>query len=375
MDNSKYQRVGAWVAIIIVTVMGILVAMEFLSMRNDSKLYPSGALTETKMLSHYHPALLGTHSDSEVYIFKGEQPGGKLLILGGTHPNEPAGFLTAALMLENISVQAGEVYILPRANKSAFTHNDPQEGQPQTFSLSGRHGQRTFRYGSRVTNPVDQWPDPEIYLHYPSNSKLAGNETRNLNRAYPGKPDGNMTEQIAWSIMELIRTENIDLAFDLHEAAPEYPVVNAIVAGERTQDIIAEAGIYLEMNGFNYSIEPSPYNFRGLSHREWNDHSDVYPVLLETANPIQGRLRGKTDEALLVTGKDKMYERSVDIGVLYVLYDSTGIPLTLRVGRHLEAIYEIVNTFSSENPENNIEFSSLPSLEELQENGFKESIY
>jgi hypothetical protein len=56
--------------------------------------------------------------------------------------------------------------------------------------------------------------DPEIYLHYPSGQKLAGNETRNLNRSYPGKIDGSVTERVAYAIMNMIKSNKIDMALD-----------------------------------------------------------------------------------------------------------------------------------------------------------------
>lgn len=52
--------------------------------------------------------------------------------------------------------------------------------------------------GSRASNPVDQWPDPDVYVHAASGQQLSGSETRNINRAYPGRPDGNPTEQAAF---------------------------------------------------------------------------------------------------------------------------------------------------------------------------------
>ncbi len=95
--------------------------------------------------------------------------------------------------------------MIPRTNNSAFTHNDPQEGSPQRFTISTPHGERWFRYGSRATNPIDQWPDPDVYIHASSGQQLSGSETRNLNRGYPGRPDGTLTEQICYGITELIK--------------------------------------------------------------------------------------------------------------------------------------------------------------------------
>jgi hypothetical protein len=340
-------------------------------MHVPEKLYPSSALSATKKLSNYFIKLKNTNGDTNIYIFKGKKRGAKILLLGGTHPDEPAGYMTAYLILENIQIHQGTLYLIPRANNSAFTHNLPQEGLPQYFEIKGKKGLRKFRYGARITNSIDQWPDPEIYFHYPSGQKLAGNETRNLNRAYPGRPDGSLTEQVAYAIINLINTEKIDLAFDLHEASPEYPVVNAIVSPSRSQDIATEATMELEFEDLRYSLESSPYNFRGLSHREWADFTETMPFLLETANPIQGRLRGKTDTNLLISGKDKMYLKAADLGVLTVPYDEQGIPLKQRIGRHLAAFKKILYIYSRYNPDNQVVLSNLPTYDEIMKNGLE----
>ena len=91
-------------------------------------------------------------------------------------------------MLETLEVDAGRVFVIPRANESGATHNEPQEAHPQFVRIDTPSGPRSFRFGARFTNPVHQWPDPEVYVQPISGTSLAGNETRNLNRAYPGVP-------------------------------------------------------------------------------------------------------------------------------------------------------------------------------------------
>ncbi|MEN8194556.1 MAG: succinylglutamate desuccinylase/aspartoacylase family protein [Bacteroidota bacterium] len=366
------QNTFALFSILIAVIIIFISAKEFLNQHEALPLYPSEGLTKIEKLSKYNPNLEGSNGDTDIYIFEGERSGGKTLILGGTHPNEPAGFLAAYVILENVKITDGTLIIIPRANNSAFTHIDPQEGNPTHFQIEGKNGIRTFRFGSRVTNPVDQWPDPDLYLHYPSGQKLAGPETRNLNRSYPGVKDGTLTEQVTFAIVQMIKQEEIDLAFDLHEAAPEYPVVNAMVSSERSQDIASEATMELEFEGLNYSLEPSPYNFHGLSHREWQDFTEVYPILLETANPIQGRLRGKTDEEILLTGKDKMYIKAAELGELHVPYDSTGIPINLRVARHIAAVTKVIEIFSNNYPDKVIGLNNVPNYDDLLEFGLGE---
>ena len=91
------------------------------------------------------------------------------------------------------------------------------------------------------------------------------------------------------------------------------PVVNAIVAHENASDLASLVSLYLDMEGIAISLEPSPYNYHGLSHREWGDHSETLSVLLETANPVAGRFRGKSYENMIVEGKDDCYKRAQEL--------------------------------------------------------------
>ena len=77
--------------------------------------------------------------------------------------------------------------------------------------------------GSRVANPLDRSPDPLVYTHFPSGQRLSGFEARDLNRSYPGRPDGTFSEKVAYAIMQMIEQEDIDISFNLHEAAPGNP--------------------------------------------------------------------------------------------------------------------------------------------------------
>jgi hypothetical protein len=119
----------------LMTIIGWHTARQFTAMWQPEVLVTSPSLTKLMKLSHYHSSLENTNGESEIYCFDGEKNGGRILILGGTHPNEPAGFVTANLIVENINVIQGTVYVIPRANNSGFTHSDPQEGTPQFFSI------------------------------------------------------------------------------------------------------------------------------------------------------------------------------------------------------------------------------------------------
>lgn len=325
---------------------------------------------EKKMLSDYFGGLKGHAMDTPVYVQNGPEDGGSVMILGGTHPNEPSGYMSAILMLENASVNRGRLFIVPFANISGFTNTLAQEASPNKIHFQLRDSSiRAFRYGSRDTNPTVMWPTPDIYIHKASGQELAGNESKNLNRAYPGDPDGTPTEKLAYGIMELLRQENITLAFDLHEASPEYPVVEAIVAHEKSMELAAVATMELLGMGIDMRLEPSPKNLRGLSHREWGDNTGTLPILMETANPSQGRLRGRTDEALVLAGKDKSYIKAARLGRLFVPYDENGKPIDQRVARHVSAISVFIANLGLFDEDSSVQIEGIPAYDEIIENG------
>ena len=365
----KGNRTTGVIMIIFSLIIAFLAGKEFLKMREPEPIVRGEGVTSIQKLSDYLPALKGTSGDSDIYVLQGKEKGGSVLVLGGTHGNEPAGYMTAILMIENLKVDKGTVYIIPRTNGSGMTHNDPQEGSPQRFTLKTPYGERWFRFGSRATNPLDQWPDPDVYIHAASGQKLSGNETRNINRAYPGRPDGTFTEKMAYAITQLIKENHIDMTIDLHEASPEYPVINAIVSHERAMPITSQVVMDMELEGIAIGLEPSPVTLRGLTHRELGDYTDTYAVLMESANASQGRLRGKTDEALVLTGKDPRYVEAAKLGRLFVPYDENGHPLGERVGRHLTGVVELVTVMGENEPDKEIIMEGLPTYEELFENG------
>lgn len=365
MDKNK-KIISGVISLIIAAAIIVTTSINFLAARELPMPMWGPSVTEVKMLSDWFPGLEGTNGDTPVYVLKGEKEGGKMLVLGGTHANEVSGYMSAFLFIENAVVEQGTVYVIPYVNHSAMTHNDPGEGNLQYFTLTTQSGERTFRYGSRATNPVDQWPDPDVYVHYPSGQQLSGSETRNINRAYPGRADGNLTEKEAFGVMELIRNEGINIGFDLHEASPEYPVINATVSHQRSMDVASIGCMNLLMEGIEMSLEQSPTNFHGLTHREWGDYSDIdVAILMETANASQGRLRGATNIEQVLGGRDKCYTLSEKLGMLYVPWTEVGHPIEERCGRHLQGIFEYSSAYNELHPDAPVVYSGVPGYQEL----------
>lgn len=340
-------------------------AVQFLSMREVEPIYPGPGVTEVKMLSDWYPGLKGTAGDTEVYVLKGEKEGDSMLVLGGTHPNEPSGLVGAVLLIENVVMEEGTLYVIPRTNNSAMTCTDPQEGAPMRFTISTPGGDRWFRFGSRATNPIHQWPDPEIYVHATSGQRLSGSETRNINRSYPGRTDGNFTEKMSYGVTQLIQQEKVAITVDLHEASPEYPTINTIVAHQDALALASQALINMQLEGMSIGLEPSPERLHGLTHRELGDFTETLALLMETSNPSQGRLRGVTNAEMVVTGKDKYYLKASGYGRLYDLgYSEAGRSISERVARHVTGVAQFAVAFN-ELGLGNMVLTNVPSYSEM----------
>lgn len=372
MDNNKNKtisfpryRINGIILIGLLALIIILARPIFLAQHDIEPIVQGPGVTRVVKLSNYFNGLEGIPGDTDVYILEGKSPGGNMLVLGGTHPTEPAGTLTAILLIENVQVETGKLIVIPHANASGFTWTEPGLGHPDKYYIETEEGTRWFRYGARGTNPIHQWPDPEIYTHHPSGQSLAPDEVRNLNRCFPGKPDGLLTEKIGYGISELIRRESVDVVVDLHEAPPEKPLINAIVAHERAMELAILTALNLEMRGINLRLESSPVSLRGLSHRELGDHTDAMSTLLETPNPAQGMIRARTDADLIVLGKDKHYVKAADLGRLFVPFGEEGHPIEERVARHITTIYEMTNALTELYPDRPIKLNNVPDYDLL----------
>jgi len=263
-------------------------------------------------------------------------------------------------------VKAGRIFVIPTANPSASTSTRPGGAYPPDYSIKTPWGEQKFRQGDRWSNPLDQWPDPEVYIHYPSKQQLAYMDIRNQNRTWPGRPDGLMTEKTCYAMTQLIRQEKIDLVIDLHEAELQYPVISTIVVHPKGQDLAALASMTISAEeGFDIGVEYSPEALRGLSHREIGDWTEAIPLLMETPEPFLDATRGKTDRDLLLTGRDEFVMKAGKHGLLFERLDERGWPIDVRVGRHLSSIAVILKTWSELRPDRLIEAEEIPRYSEI----------
>jgi len=98
-----------------------------------------------------------------------------IMIVAGTHGNEKAGIKAAEYLKDNLYIERGTLIIIPSANILACEEN------------------------------VRCFPS-EI----------------NLNRVYPGNPQGNSVEKLTYEIFNLMKKYDISLLVDLHESIEFY---------------------------------------------------------------------------------------------------------------------------------------------------------
>ena len=134
----------------------------------------------------------GESWDTEVWHIHGDLEGPTVYIVSGTHGNERAGWYAGELLL-NSTLKAGELFILPKANRQGTDNRS--------------------RY---VSNNMD------------------------LNRSYPGNHDGNEAQILANAIFSDIKKVNPDIVLDLHEAIIYSP-------GER--DFLGSTFIFTDLEG------------------------------------------------------------------------------------------------------------------------------
>ncbi|MFC1554612.1 succinylglutamate desuccinylase [candidate division KSB1 bacterium] len=330
----------------------------------------SDGVTEVKKLSDYFDGIKGTANDCNVYILEGEEEGGTFFVMGGAHPEEPAGRLAAWIFAENAVIEKGKLILVLSGNRSATTVTRLGGAYPPDFSIKTDWGERKFRLGDRWSNPLDQWPDPEVYIHYPSRQNLAYVDIRNLNRTWPGRPNGTLTEKTCHAYMELIKQEKVDLFIDLHEAELQYPVISTIVTHQNGQEMAAFISMMLtDMEGFNMGLELSPETLHGLSHREIGDYSEAISLLFEAPEPFLDATRGITDREQLLTGKDEFVVKAGEHGLLFEKIDENGWPIDVRVGRHTSAILMTMEIFSEDYPDKTIICNNIPRYSEVIEKG------
>jgi hypothetical protein len=319
---------------------------------------PGTGVTEQRKLSDYFAPIKGTNLDTDVFILDSGEPGATGLLLGGTHGNELAGSVSGLVMVENSVVKQGKLIVIPYANRSAISMRDTRNGIKRQHAIQSRSGKRFLPYGDRRTDPADQGQADSDDYENPAGYVLKnGAESRNLNRTYPGDPQGTRTEQVSYAIMQLIKEEQVDISLDMHEAdTPERKVQTdgdyrpggnkrlayTLVSHPRGLEIAAFALLAMEEDTrISMKLEESNTKYRGLSHLEIGNATDCLSFLSESPNPGQDRWRRDGDVV-----NDPKY------------------PLTHRVGLHLRLFKNLADAYADYHGEALI-IEGLPEYEDL----------
>ena len=242
-------------------------------------------------LSHYLPSLLNSPGDTAVYVLDSGVEGPGMLIAAGVHGNEHGGIHAAEVFIEQAIVETGKVFVIPHLNKPGF--------------LAGA------RY---VPSDYQGVPDPDVYIPPEGRTRFDGYEQRNINRAYPGSDDMGLAQKIALAVMNLIYSENIAIAFDLHESPPASYLAWMIISNPKHTHIVAGAVLDLKAQGITMKKEVSSNN-SGLSHREWGDRTRTFAFLTETPNPLMA-----SNPSLYYDNPDYRFERRVLIQLESIRY-------------------------------------------------------
>jgi len=319
---------------------------------------PGYGVTDIKWLSDYFPEIGGTNVDTQVYFMTGDATGATFLLMGGTHPRELAGTVSAITFLENAIVKTGTIIVIPFSNISAASIPDTTGKISHFLPVQTKSGERYLVFGDRRTDINDEGiEDPEEFVHPDGGLKYNGNESRNLNRNYPGDEDGNLTSQLAHAIINLVVEEEVDFNLDMHESrTPEeyaksgsdYNLSYSLVCNPKALEMGILSMLNLEIEtGINVKLEESAANQRGLSHLEIGNNTNSLSFLSETPNPAQDSSRANPDP----------------------LYDEK-YPLKHRVGLQLEIIQMLIESYNMLFEEQ-IEVENLPSYNDLMEYGFE----
>jgi len=219
----------------------------------------------------------GTPYATPAFIFESDKKGSAIIILGGTHGDEPAGYEAAmrlVKMLDEKPPQTGKVILIPLANRVAVAN-----------------------YNRRI--PVPHGAD---------------REQGDLNRCYPGKADGLPMEQMAYQIEQLAREHAVDVFIDLHEA--RYLHLNTPPQSERETGL-GQTLIY-------YPNEPTSELLIDLL-------DGINSTITESDNKFSSMERPSLNSAAWWDGKN------LDIAA-FTFETTRAMPIQTRIGYHLELV-------------------------------------
>ncbi len=176
----------------------VCVLISFLLITMLSGCKPPEEELENNISKTSYEILPSTIYETTVYVFTSTIPGPTIMIVGGIHGDEVAGWQAAQTLITKEDY-TGTVIIIPRANTLAATLQKRYPGQDNKGIYNG------ITYSD-------------------------------LNRIFPGKLEGSITEQIAYAIIQEVEKYEPDYIVDLHESRRSY--------ADKTSPLIGDEIIY-----------------------------------------------------------------------------------------------------------------------------------
>ena len=131
----------------------------------------------------------------------------------------------------------------PCETQVTHIHSDTQG--PVVYIVGGVHGDEKAAWYSAVLMRSATISRGDLYVLAPANAEGARNDTRyvtgrqDLNRSFPGDPDGEEAQQLADAIFGDIRLCRPDLVLDLHEA----------IVMNQSRDFLGSTYIFTDLTG------------------------------------------------------------------------------------------------------------------------------
>lgn len=199
--------------------------------------------------------LPGTSLETKLYTYITGESGPTILVVGGVHGNEPAGYIAAGGIV-NWTVDSGTLLVIPEANVYGVEHGTRRTGQ-----------------------------------------------NYDLNRAYPGDPNGTDAERIADAIYNVMLDFEAEWVLDLHESGNFYSidpsrVGQTLISDYKSETILTSftivdrlnVNIPVEHHKFSVIVPPVTGSTAYVAGHE--DYLDGHGITVETTTllPMHDRV-------------------------------------------------------------------------------------
>lgn len=120
--------------------------------------------------------------------------------------------------VETYKIEEGKI------TETTVTHIHSENEGPAVYVVAGVHGDERAAWYAGLMLGKATISSGDLYVMAPANANGARNFTRyvsnnyDLNRQFPGDPEGNIAQQLAYAIFQDVKRVMPDILLDLHEA-------------------------------------------------------------------------------------------------------------------------------------------------------------